>query len=327
MNPVAAILDFCVLYRYSLILSFSAGASICFFMACCSYIRIPSHRAAAAALTAVLLSLPLSRLAYWYGRPDSFSSLSQALTAPYTEALALTGVMTGAVLSALIMSGNGNRKKMLDCMSIAGCAGLFLGRLGCFFTEKDRGQIMAHFTTLPWAYPVANTSGHLEYRFATFLFQAAAAAVLGAILALIFFRKKTRHGDVAILFVLFYSASQIILDSTRYDSLYLPSNGFISIVQVLSAVALGLVILFLNIRAVRTLGCKGWMLPLWISLVPIFGGVGYMEYYVQRHGRDAAFAYSAMGIYLAAIVDIGLLLWYLTQPYVTKETSKKRPAR
>lgn len=327
MNSVAAILDYFVLYRYSLILALAAAAGICNFMACCSYLEIPSYRCAAAALVTVLLSLPLSRLIYWYGRPDSFSSFSQALMVPYTEAFALPGVMVSAVLSVLAMGRQDERTKMLDCMSVAGCASLFLGRLGYFFSEKDRGQVMLHFTSLPWSYPVANGSGHLEYRFATFLFQALAAAVLGIFLAIVFFRKKNRHGDTAILFVLFYSACQIILDSTRYDPLSLPSNGFVSIVQVLSAIALVSVILLLNTRSVKILGFKKWMVPLWIFLVSLFAGVGYMEYYVQRHGRHAVFAYSAMGIYLAAIVDIGLLLWYLTQPHVTKHQQKQRPAR
>jgi len=313
MNPVAAILDSLVLYRYSLILALAGAAGICFFMACCSYVQIPSLRASAAALTAVVLSLPLSRLVYWYGRPDSFSSLSQALTASSTESYALAGVLAGCALSALAVGGSGGRKKMLDCMSIAGCGAISLGRLGCFFTEIDRGQVMTQLTDLPWAYPVANASGQLEYRFATFLFQAAAAAALGIFLAMIFVRKKQRQGDVTILFVLFYSASQVILDSTRYDSLYLRSNGFVSMVQVFSAVALAIVVVILCVRSVKIHGLKRRMIPLWISFAALFGGAGYMEYYVQRHGREAAFAYSIMGTCLAGIAGLGLLLWYLSR--------------
>ena len=66
MHSVAAIFDSLVLYRYSLILALAAGTGICFFLACCTYVQIPSRRASACALAAVLLSLPLSRLIYWY---------------------------------------------------------------------------------------------------------------------------------------------------------------------------------------------------------------------------------------------------------------------
>lgn len=315
MNHVAAIFNSLVLYRHSLILALAAAAGICFFMACCSYVQITSLRASASALTAVILSIFFARLVYWYGRPDSFKSFSQLFTSPMSEAYALSGVMVGCTLAALLWGGRDHRKTLLDCMSVAGCASLALGRLSSFFTAADRGQIMHHFTGLPWAYPVANFSGQLEYRFAVFLFQAAAAAVLGLFLAVIFLRKKVPQGDVALLFLLFYSASQILLDSTRYDSLYLRSNGFVSMVQVLAGAALVSVIVLLSIRTVKKLGIKGWMILFWFFLCTLFGGVGYMEYYVQRHGSQAILAYSAMGIYLCTIAAIGLLFWYLSQSH------------
>lgn len=313
MNQVAAIFDSVVLYRYSLVLALAGAAGVCFFMACCSHAQIPSGRAATAALMAVVLSLLLSRLVYWYGRPDSFDSLSQALTTPSTENFALAGALAGCSLAALLLGGRGGRKKMLDCMSVAGCGAISLGRLGCFFTATDRGQIMTRLTGLPWAYPVANASGQLEYRFATFLFQSAVAAALAVFLAVVFSKKK-RPGDVTMLFILVYSASQVILDSTRYDSLYLRSNGFVSLVQILTAVALALMLVLLCVRAVKVRGRKSWMIPLWFSLAALFGGAGYMEYYVQRHGREAAFAYSIMGACLVCIVALGLLLWCISQP-------------
>lgn len=317
MNQIAAILDSLVLYRYSLILALAAGAGICFFMACCSYVQIPSPQAAAAALAAVVLSLPLARLVYWYGRPDSFASLHQAMTTATTEDFALAGAFAGCTLAALLLGGRGGRRRMLDCMSIAGCAAIALGRLGCFFTDADRGQVMTQLTGLPWAYPVANASGYLEYRFATFLFQAAVAAVLAVFLAVVFSRKK-RPGEVTVLFVLIYSASQVILDSTRYDSLYLRSNGFVSMVQILSAAALAVVLVMLCVRAVKIRGRKNWMIPLWAALVALFGGTAYMEYYVQRHGREAAFSYSIMGACLVCIVALGLFLWHVSQPSVNE---------
>ena len=151
MHPVAAILDSLVLYRYSLVLALAGMAGICLFMACCSYGRLPSRPAASAALVAVVLSLPLSRLVYWYGRPDSFSSLFHALTSPSTTSLALAGVFAGCILTALLFGKKYDSLKLLDCMSIAGCGAIALGRLGSFFTETDRGQIMTRFTALPWA--------------------------------------------------------------------------------------------------------------------------------------------------------------------------------
>lgn len=313
MNSVAAILNSLVLYRYSLILGLSGAAGLCFFMACCSHAQIPVFRSSVAAFLAVVLSLPLARLFYWYGRPDRFPSLFQAITSPDTEAFALSGAMAGCILAVFLSGRQVGWKKLLDCMCVAGCGAIALGRLGCFFTETDRGQIMTRLTSFPWAYPVTNASGQLEYRFATFAFQAAAAAALGIFLAMFFFRKKPRSGDTTILFLLFYSASQVILDSTRYDSLYLRSNGFVSMVQVFSAASLVSVLVFLCIRTAKRLGWRFWMVFLWISLVALFALTGYMEYYVQRHGREAAFAYSIMGSCLTSLVGLGLLLWHLSR--------------
>lgn len=313
MNSIAAILDSLIVYRYSLILALASAASICFFLACCSYGNIPFLRASAAVLTAILLSLPLSRLVYWYGRPDRYSSLYQALTTPGTESLALIGTFAGCILSAIMTGGAKHRNSMLDYMSIAGCAGIALGRLGSFFTATVRGQVMHKYTWLPWAYPVSNSMGHSEYRFATFLFQSAAAAVLGIFLAWVLLRKKPRSGDTTLLFFLFYSSTQIILDSTRYDALYLHSNGFVHIVQILAALTLVAVLLFLSIQAMKISGWQFRMIPLWIPLLALLSGVGFMEYFVQRHGRQAALGYTIMGILLSAIVCFGLILWHLTQ--------------
>ncbi len=312
MNPVAAIFDSIVLYRYSLVLALAAAAGICFFLACCSYVEIPFIRASAAVLTALVLSLPLSRLVYWYARPDSFASFTQAIRSSGTESCALAGVLAGCALSAILTGGHSGRRTMLDCMSVAGCGAIALGRLGCFFTETDRGQIMVHLTDLPWAYPVANASGFPEFRFATFVFQAAAAAVLGILLAVVFSKRK-QPGNVTALFLLLYSASQVILDSTRYDSLYLRSNGFVSIVQLLAAAALAAVLILLSVRTVKILGMKFWMILLWVSLVVLFGCTGFAEYYVQRHGQEAVAAYSAMSGCLICIGLLGLLLWHLSQ--------------
>ena len=312
MNQVAAILNHVVLYRYSLILALSAAAGICFFMASCSYERIPSHRAALVAFAAVVFSIPLSRLVYWYGRADSFPSFVLAVTTPSTKAFALAGAFAGCALSALLFSRNQERAKILDSISLAGCWAISLGRLGCFFTATDRGQIMSQLTGLPWAYPVLNVSGQMEYRFATFLFQSASAGLLGLFLTALFFRKK-RSGDVTLLFLLVYSAAQVILDSTRYDSLYLRSNGFVSMVQILSAVALATVLINFSVRAVKAIGLRNWMIPAWLLLTALLGGAGYMEYYVQRHGREAAFAYSVMCCCLTGVVIIGLLFWFCSK--------------
>ena len=165
---------------------------------------------------------------------------------------------------------------------------------------------------MPWVYPVTNSiSGATEYRLATFLHQAMVAAVLFVMLVLFYLlakKKYRRDGDTALLFLLCYGASEIILDSMRYDSLYFRSNGFVSIVQVLGAVSLALVIIVFSVRMVKARGFRKGYLLLWLLMAALMGLAGYMEYHVQRHGNEAVFAYSVMGTCLGLLVGLTLVI-------------------
>jgi prolipoprotein diacylglyceryltransferase len=203
---------------------------------------------------------------------------------------------------------------MLDCMAIAGSAGIAVGRLASLFNASDRGMVVADTVGFPFAYPVVNAvSGVAENRLATFMIQSMLTG--GIVIALLIFvlvsalrRKKVRDGDVCLLFLLAYGACQIVCDSTRYDSLFLRSNGFISIVQILGLVALLIPVILFSVRMVRNRGMKVWFIPVWLATAGLLGGAAYMEYYVQRHGDMAGFSYSVMSGCLAAVVALGLLM-------------------
>ena len=315
MNQIAVLLENTAIYWYSIFLALAAAVGVCFFLSFSARAGIPAHRAAVCVLAALCLSLLFSRLVFWYCRADAYRSLRQALTDRSTGTLALAGVFLGCGLTALLL-GNyaGSTLRLLDCMCGAGSAAICIGRLGGFFSSADRGQIVTEMTFLPWSYPVLNTaSGQQEPRFATFLFQAILAGILFAVLWYLSFSSRTRHrmpaGHPTLLFLMVYGASQVLLDSTRYDSLYLRSNGFVSMVQILAAVGLAAGILLSSIRAVKRVRLQKWMPTAWVSIAGLFGLTGYMEYYVQRHGKQAFFAYTVMEHCLVGIVVLGVCLW------------------
>lgn len=316
MNQTAAILNSLTLYWYSIVLALAAALGVSLFLACCAHEKIDPVWAAAAALMSVAFSLLFSRLIYWYCRPYSFSDWQQALTVPASACHALLGAFLGCLLTALLLQRfAGGLPRLLDCMSTAGCGAIALGRMAFFFSDGDRGRILTLTTGLPWAYPIRDPgSGLPEYRLATFVFQAAIAFALFLVLAQLFFAsgKRRRSGSITLLFLMVYSASQVILDSTRYDSLYLHSNGFVSLIQILAALTLAITIAVCSFRAVKG-GVKKWMKCAWLLIPCLFGAVGYMEYYIQRHGKLAAFGYSVMAICLAGILTLGLLLWRTSQ--------------
>ena len=220
-----------------------------------------------------------------------------------------------------------NLPQMLDCMSLAGGVGIAVGRLASLFNASDRGQIVAETWGLPFAYPVTNAvSGVAENRLATFMLQSLSTGVIVVLLLLYMFicvlrRKKLRDGDVTLLFLLMYGACQIILDSTRYDSLFMRSNGFVSIVQILGLIAVLTAIVLFSVRMVQGRGFKWYFILFWVALLGLLGGASYMEYYVQRHGDQAAFAYKNMGACLAGVVLITLVIRAIA---VSAEWKKKK---
>ena len=312
MEQIAFISGNSVFYWNSVVLALASGAASCIFLA----FYLPGGRpgaAAAAVPGALVLSLFFGRLLHWYFRPDSYPGFWSAITDYTSGGYALMGCFVGCAAAAglvRLLRLEPFAPAMLDAMSLGGCAGIAVGRLACFFSAADRGQLMP-FTALPLAYPVNNVvTGAPEYRLATFVLQAMAAALIFAALAVFFLLgKKRRTGDVTLLFLLLYGLTQAVLDSTRYDSLYLRSNGFVSAVQLLSAAALVGVSALFSARMVKGRGMRRRYVPLWIGMLALLGGAGYMEYFVQRHGDRALFSYAIMTACLGIFTALSLLTY------------------
>lgn len=315
MAQIAYIYDGGVIQWPSVILSLAAAGTICLFLGLYLWSSGSAFGGFTVVPVAVAFSLLGARLVHWYCFPGYYPSLAEALKNLSTGEFALIGVFGGCLLAALvtrILFFHRNLPVMLDCMCLAGAAGIAVGRLASLFDSSDRGQILAQIRTMPWAYPVVNAvSGEMEYRLATFMLQAMVCG--GIFLVLLVFHltgKKPgrKDGDTALLFALLYGASQVVLDSTRYDSIYFRSNGFVSIVQVVSAVALGIAVVVFSVRMVRSRGFRWWYLALWTVLAALIGVSGYMEYHVQRHGQEALFAYSVMSGCLVGVVILAVVI-------------------
>lgn len=327
MEQIAFIAGQSVFYWKPLLLTAGVVTSIFFFL--WLYLQEGGRglSVACAVPLALVLGLVFSRLVHWYCRPGDYAGLSAALQDYSSGGFALIGAFAGCLIAALLLRLlriSDSAPAMLDCMSIAGAAGIAVGRLASFFDSSDRGLLMERFRSLPLAYPVTNpVSGAQEYRLATFLLQAMAAAAIFLLLAVLYpslrKRRRLRPGDGCLLFLLLYCSTQVVLDSTRYDSLPFRSNGFVSVVQVFSALAIGFVVVVFSVRLVRLRGFRPWYLALWAAIAAMLGVAGYMEYYVQRHGSLAAFSYGIMSAALAFITAVVLGMAFLIP-------APKRPA-
>ena len=317
MEQIAFINGGTFIYWSSIILTIAVVAAIALFAGLYLW---KSKNGMALSLTipvALLLSVVIGRWIHWYCLTDSYESLNAAMTDYTWGGYALMGAFFGCLLTAVVMRlihVSRNLPQMLDCMSLAGGVGIAVGRLAAMFNSSDRGQIVAETVGLPFAYPVTNAvSGAAENRLATFMLQSMATGVIVVLIVLGMIisalrKKKMRDGDVTLLFILMYGACQIILDSTRYDSLFMRSNGFVSIVQILGLVAVVIAIVLYSIRMIKARGFKWYLVLFWVLQLAMMGGAGYMEYYVQRHGDQAAFAYSVMAPCLLGIVLVTLVI-------------------
>lgn len=315
MEQIALIYDSGILYRSSVLMTIAVLAAICGFLSL--YLRNSKTPAAGFMVIpiALALSLLLARFLHWYAYPDIYPNLWIAITDHSAGGYLLLGAFIGCFLSAVITQIadlHNSAGEMLDYMCLAGGAAISVGRLGSFFNSSSRGQLIHSAKNLPWVSPVVNTvSGITEYRFATFLLQAAITGILTVALWR-FYRKRDenyKNGDTALLFLLCYCAAQIILDSTRYDVASLRSNGFISIVQVSCTLTLLFVIVFLSVRMVKNKGLYVWNLLLWAGMTPLLALAGYMEYHVQRHSDQALPAYLIMTFCLGVIVWVTIFLY------------------
>lgn len=319
MDKLAYINGESLIYWNSIAYTLAAVTAICFFLA--FYLAKNGNVVAgfAAVPLSMVMGLVAARFFHWYCRADSYESFASSMTDYSSGGYALMGIFLGCFLAAVILRIlflHTNLPKMLDCMSVAGCAGIAVGRLASLFNSSDRGQVVENFKSLPFVYPVTNAvSGAVEYRLATFMLQSMVALALFGGLALFYLRKdpagRRKDGDVALIFLLIYGASQVVLDSTRYDSLFFRSNGFVSVVQVLGALGLALAIIAFSRRMVKVRGFEWWQILLWVFIAAGIGCGGFMEYYVQRRGNEAVFAYSVMSGCLIGVVFLTLLIRYL----------------
>lgn len=333
MEQIACIVGNVYIYWSSIIRILAAAAAVFAFLSL--YLKKGGRLFAAAGYipTAVVLSLMLARISHWYFRPDAYETPEAAWNLLLPGGFALMGVFAGCFLAAVLLRITRmirNLPELLDCVCLAGGLGIAVGRLASWFNASDRGMVVPENPGFPWVDSVINPiSGVTEYRLATFLLQSIAVGLLFLILR-IWYRagekqQNRRDGDAALIFLLCYGASQVLLDSTRYDSLSFRSNGFVSVVQVLSAVAIALVVVLFAAGLVSTSGWNRKYLLIWAVQAVCFGLAGYMEYHVQRHGNEAVFAYSIMGAALVGIVILTLLTRHLTVVEEKKQLQKLFP--
>lgn len=335
MGKVAFLLDGRFIYWRSILWAVAVLAAILMAVALRLWQRKPLAPLLIALPIALVLSVYLSRAIHWYCRFELYDSFAAALTDLGGGGYSMIGVFLGTLAAfGLVRLIRITRElpSLLDAVSPAAAFGIAVGRWAEYFTTADRGKMLLQgeaFQRLPWTASVTNTAGAVEPRFATFAFQSIWAGAVFVLLLLVFLipgrrqeqKKSWRQGNVFCLFLLLYCLGQIVLDSTRYDALFLRSNGFVSLVQIVCAVAMAAVTALYSVRSIQTHGYHWYHGLLWGVAVLGLGIAGVMEWFVQRHGDEFVLSYGLMLVGLLVFLCVPLWMWRSTRTVKSKRTN------
>ena len=298
------------LYKSAVVIALGAAACFSLF-----YALYTSHGGlgAAAWLFASLdlvLSVLFSRLLHYYCHSEQYASFGAALGNYSSGGYVIVGIVPAAYLAALITSLCGltrNRARLLDCFAPGALLAVVFIRLSALFNSTCRGKVVVttpSLQRLPIAASVVSGGGAVEYRFATFFVEALLIFAAFLLALRFFFRRRRREmragqprsGNVALIALLMYSAVEIVSDSTRYDSSFLPINGFVSVGQIAAGVCVLIVLVIYSVRSVRARGLRPWHWAIWICWFLALAGSGICEYLVQRHGDWYLGCYAGMSL-------------------------------
>lgn len=316
MDKVAFIFGSLTLYWHGIFVALGVlGAVVLCYMLVKLQGDAPQSVIATAALAAPLCLL-LSRLCYWYFNQEQFSGAAAALLGEGKGGYSLPGLFLSLVLSVLIMKKLGvipSAKRFFDALAPALSLGIAVGRLSGFFSEDDKGNVVTdpNVQRFPWAFYSEKQEAWL---FSTFLFEAAAGAViviilLGAFLR-IYCRQENAHErsdcNVALLFLSLFGITQGVLESTRSDSVFMNTVAFVRVVQIMSLLFIIFCFVVYSVRSVK----KNTLLPihfaLWIFSAAMLALAVVMEF--KMAASVMLTNYSVMANCLLFIFFVTLLL-------------------
>lgn len=232
-------------YALGVVLAAACGLGLFFFLA--GRKKLPSDAVWRTALLALPLGLLGARLFYCAARLSLYQEIGfVSMLHLWEGGYALWGAVGGAALAALIAAKSCKQPvaPMLDALAAPAALTIALARFAEYFSGEGTGLYVEE--EFFQRFPFAVFDGYYEeWKWAVFMLEGLAAlAILAALL-----RKKRKAGDTARLFLLLYSACQILLESLRRDS-YLRWL-FVRVSQLTAAIVLVLLMAAAVVRWAR----------------------------------------------------------------------------
>lgn len=334
MNPIAVFYESTTVYYSSIMLVMALVSAFVFGLA----VYVSNHKYTFAfwlyAPAATILSIFVSRAIHWYCNMESYESFRSAITDYETGYFCISGVLVGIWLPALILQlvrAVKSRFEILDA-AVPGIAFVIaIVRFSHIFNEFCRGKMIEsdeRFQHLPFSSPVIANDGSVEYRFATFFVSFLVLLAISIVLAVyirissISGKIKTGSGHAFRLFLLLFSAEEVIMDSTRYDASHLFFSGeqfaeinkgtsFMGLSQFISAlIIVGLFVYYLVSAIKAKIKSKKYPILLSVLLFVVgIGSAGTCEYLVQRFTGMYRLIYAGQLLGLV-MLSAGIILLY-----------------
>ena len=336
MNPIAVYFDTTVLYWSAIIITAGLLAALLMSLS----LQVTNKGRIVSMMLffplALAFSIPLCRMLHWYCHQEQYDGFFKAMTDYSAGSYVLPAAIPGVWLAAWIAAklDDGDTAKLLDAAAPGMALVIAFVRLSALFSSACRSKISV--TTgvlqhLPIAAGITNSAGVTEYRFATF-FVHFLLMLLFCMLLLKFFMKYRnfpmkagrREGNTVNMFLLLYAASEMILDSTRYDSSFLPQNGFVSIVQIVTAVCILLLLIHYSRLSIQANGTRIWHWLLWALWLVALGCGGFTEYLVQRHGDWYLRCYGAMALCCIILIAVVYRLYVTASGRIEEEDEDEK---
>lgn len=292
-------------YTYGLMCSIGAAAMMLMLWCVAKGKQLPRGAVALTGVCAMVLGGFCSKLFFslFSFNVDApfFGKMNPALFTGggYSMIGALAGGFLGAALAGKLMKKQ--PLQYMDAFAVAALAFVFFARLGEMFYPEYAGfgvsRPLIYDFTKTW--PVAITDD-TEWYLATYLLEAACALVMmGVLLADV--KRQARPGNTFVLFLLLFGASQIILESLRYDRHM--SYTFIRMQQVLSILVLIGGLLF----AARRSGKSKKQMALLLAMMVLISAIGVaLEFAIDRTELNRYLLYALFIVLVAIPVYLGI---------------------
>ena len=170
--------------------------------------------------------------------------------------ISIHGAILGGLLGLILFSKRHkiSFKKLCDVSAIGLALGQSIGRWGNFFNSEAYGTP----TDLPWKLYIAPQYRQIpyldvSYYHPAFLYESLLdLTIFFVLLALVLKKKFIKEGNVALVYLILYSAARIFVENIRIDSVRYIQGVSIAIIVSTGIIILSGVLLYLNNKEQRT---------------------------------------------------------------------------